>query len=190
VATLNEIAARTADVRAALIRRYRWFIHTSPERNIDSIRKTGLRPNRDVDPSKREGVVEAYGSDVGAILCLHPLGAMLYPSGANATAEPLPIGQDDPKRVTFAIEGRDLPSMLALDWSYEWERVRRRLAENPHLSPEDAALLVVNELGSIASLVPIAAEKIRVFCVGDPPANPLDWARLVAAGNESIVRHR
>jgi len=179
-----------SEVRGALIRRYRWFIHTSPEQNIDSIRETGLRPNRDVEPSKREGVIEAYGKDVGPILCLHPLGALLCPSGAKANAEPVPIGKDDPKVVTLAVEGCDLPASLALDWSYEWARALRSLTENPNLSPEDAALLVANELGSIASLLPIAAENIRVFCLANPPADPFHWPRLVAAGNESIVRHR
>ena len=189
--TLDEVVTRAARVRAALIRRYRWFIHTSPERNLDSIRKFGLRPNRDVDPSERRGVIEAYGPDVGPILCFHPLGAQECPAGADATAEPLQLGMDvEPRLVSFAVEGRDWPEQLALDWSYEWERVLRLLEEKYRdLPPEKAVVHIVNELGSIASLSSVEPEKLRVYCSNNSPTNPLSWALLLAAPIHTIIRH-
>jgi hypothetical protein len=54
-----------------------WFIHTSPEVNIESIRKEGLKPYRDATiPEDLKGLVAR-----DHILCLHPLEAKECPAG-------------------------------------------------------------------------------------------------------------
>lgn len=71
MATHADLLANMPGVRAALVRRYAWFIHTSPEQNIEGIRRGGLHTNRDAAPPTE--VIAARGQDAGAILCLHPL---------------------------------------------------------------------------------------------------------------------
>ena len=60
-------------LRAALIRRYKWFVHETPDVHIDNIRKEGLLANRDA-PAPEE-VRTAFHSARVPIVCLHPLGA-------------------------------------------------------------------------------------------------------------------
>ena len=88
-----------------------WFTHTSPEVNIDSISKQGLKPNRDAPlPEDLQGLV---ASD--HILCLHPLGAKECPAGV---CNLLPDNSaNDVKLVSFAVHAEDLPQNVNIDWS-------------------------------------------------------------------------
>jgi hypothetical protein len=181
-----DLLANMPRVRLALVSRYQWFIHTTPQGNIESIRRYGLRTNRDAAPPPE--VIAAIGAHAGAILCLHPLGAKLCPGGANANLV-LGIGQEAPKRVSFAIIAEDLPALLGVDWSYTWPLVSHALNENPNWSVEEAVLNVANEYGSIALYSPIVPSGLRVFCANNQPANPLSWKMLNAAQTDEIVRH-
>jgi hypothetical protein len=48
---------------------------------------------------------------------------------------------------------------------------------------------IANKYGSIVSYRSIAAGKIRVFCHGNRPADPLSWPLLLAANDTAIARH-
>src|SRR5262249_16052305 len=121
MATHSDLLNNLPRVRSALISRYGWFIHTTPEENIDNIRRDGLRPHMDAGPEP--DVVLILGDGGREILCLHPLGAKLYPQGANANVV-IPMGECNPKRVSLAIAAEDLPATLGLDWSFDWLRVQ------------------------------------------------------------------
>lgn len=177
-------------LRTALILRYKWFIHETPEGYINKIRANGLLPNRDA-PEPPE-VREALRSDHVPILCLHPLGAKLCPGGAAATLV-LPLGQDAPPRVSFAVDAPDLPQRIGLDWSYEWREQENELRANAHLPPDafiEIAVQLVDKFGSVAAYDGIAPNKLRVFCNGDPPANPSGWSSLNKVQDKNIVHHR
>jgi hypothetical protein len=101
----------------------------------------------------------------------------------------LGMGEQEPLRVSFAVENEDLPAELGLDWSYAPDLVLQTLDANPALSVNDAILLVANEFGSIVSYLPIEPDRLRVYCKGNPPTNPLAWRRLLATADGEIIRH-
>jgi hypothetical protein len=175
-------------VRAALFNRFRWFIHTTSEKNIASIRKTGLEVRKDARPPA-EVVNHFHGKNVGPILCLHPLGAMRCPAGAAAD-QVLLIGADEPPCVTFAIDREFLPRLVGLDWSYEWPRVQNWLNNHPQAGVEEAVLHIATEYGSVASYEDIAPDKLRVFSPDQPPANPFNWSKLKDVTDNQIARYR
>src|SRR5262245_50972470 len=104
-----DVLNSVASVRAALIQRYKWFIHTTPEQFISDIRHDGLLPN--CDAAAPEIVKRRFKADRVPILTLHPLGAKLCPRGAASTLV-LPSGANDPKLVSLAIDAIDLPKNL------------------------------------------------------------------------------
>jgi hypothetical protein len=176
-------------LRAALIQRYKWFIHETPDVKIPDIREVGLRANRDAAAPAE--VKEFFGANEVPILCLHPLGAKLCPPAAHATLEEPKIGQ----RISFAslaVKACDLPQRLGLDWSYAWNILETTILENTEIPlPELVALAaqLVNEYGSVAAYDTIDPKKIRVLCRGQPPTNPRGWSMLTDAGDENMVRH-
>lgn len=173
-------------VQAALVRRYNWFIHTTPETNIGGIREKGLLANRDALAPQE--VRMAFETDQVQILCLHPLGAKLWPRGAHSTLG-LSLGEDEPKSVSFAIEACDLPQQIGLDWSYDWRGVEAAIRANDKMTLEELVVHLVNEYGSVAAYHKINPERLRVFCVGNSPTNPLDWKMLNHANDGDILRH-
>jgi hypothetical protein len=103
------------------------------------------------------------------------------------------MGEDDPPRVTFAVDASDLPQRMGLDWSYEWPRQKVELRENADLPLEafiELAVRLVDKYGSTAAYDGIAPKMLRVFCKCDPPANPLGWSSLNDAQDQNIIRHR
>ena len=173
-------------VRAALISRYKWFIHTSPELNIRGIRNDGLQPR--IDATAPPEVREIFSLKKVPILCLHPLGAKLCPRGASSNVV-LQLGARNPKNVSFAVEACDLPRRVCLDWSYSWDLVETFISANPETSIEELTLHIASKYGSIASYDKIGPEKLRVFCADNPPANPLSWPSLSCTSDSRIVRH-
>lgn len=172
-------------VHAALTNRYKWFIHTTPEQNLERICREGLRPNRDQRPYPE--ATAALGEGAGSILCLHPLGARLCPGGAAANLL-LPLGAQGPRRISLALASEDLPNRVGLDWSYDWPGVQQRLAQNPNWTVEEAIVNIATEYGSIASYLHIEPNRLRVFCVANQPANPLSWVPLTLASARDVFR--
>jgi hypothetical protein len=123
------------------------------------------------------------------ILCLDPLGAKLCPGGAYNTLV-LPIGADPPNLVGLAIEGSDLPHRVCLDWSYALDELEGAIQANAQMELEELAVHLANEFGSVAALDDVSPERLRVFCNGQPPANPLGWSLLRNANDGDIFRHK
>lgn len=105
-----DLLAGMPAVRAAVTRRYAWFIHVTPIANLTNIRSEGLQPRSDAGPPPE--VISALGPAGKNILCLHPLGAKLHPKGTKS-----------PPLVSLAIYFEDLPQRIGLDWSYCWDVV-------------------------------------------------------------------
>jgi hypothetical protein len=173
MATHADLLNDMALLRAALIRKYTCFVHETPDVDIDSIRREGLRTNRDSQAPL--DVKTALHLEQVPILCLHPLGAQLRPGGAASTLC-LQLGQPEPPRVCLAVVAPDLPQRVGLDWSYEWDQQAASLeanADTPLQAFAEIALQLVDEFGSVAAYDNIPAIRLRVFCHRDPPANPL-----------------
>jgi hypothetical protein len=170
-------------LRKAMLLNFGWFIHTSPEMNIDSISKQGLKPNRDAPlPEDLKGLVTSEH-----ILCLHPLGAKECPAGV---CNSLPANSgNDVKLVTFAARAEDLPRIVNIDWSNAWNIVRGRIADNGEMSAQQLMRYLAFEFGSIVVYETIDPSKLRVFCSGSRPANPKTWPSLSGVSVNLIVRH-
>jgi hypothetical protein len=170
------------NVRRALVLNFGWLIHTSPEVHIQSIRDQGLVPNRDAPiPADLNGILVNR-----RVLCLHPLGAKLCPPAACNTIE----RHADTKMVTYAVKSECIPRQMHIDWSNAWEIQRDRFDGREALSGEEMALYLAINFGSVVSYEIIKPEKIRVFCNGNSPSNPLTWAPLLAGENADIVRYK
>jgi hypothetical protein len=184
MATPIDLISDMAAVHAALVSRYTWFIHASPDVYIEGIRNRGLLPSRDAE--RPQYIVDAGIAE--KLLCLYPLGASRQAPPAASTLV-LPLGQD-PRFVTYAVMRTDLPPRVGIDWSFERDKVERFLVNNPHLSVGDAALAVAHEYGSIVSYSEVSPNKLRVFCQGDPPTNPLGWKMLTQVSDDQIARQK
>jgi hypothetical protein len=182
MATAIDLISDMPAVHAALVSRYTWFIHASPDVYIEHIRRNGLLPNRDA--AQPQYVIDA--GMTGKLLCFYPLGASRQAPPAASTLT-LPMGQD-PSFVTFAVMREDLPPRVGIDWSYERAEVERFLVNNPSYTVGEAALTVAHEYGSIVSYTEVVPDKLRVFCHGDPPTNPLGWKMLTQVSNDQIAR--
>jgi len=171
----NNLLKDMPGVRSALIDQYQWFIHTTPEENIKSISSTGLEARSDdIAPSE---VQKMFNLKRVPILCLHPLGATICPKGA-CNNYILPIGSPDPKSVSLAVMGRNLPSRLGLDWSYEWRLISNRFKMYSQDSITEFTLRIANEFGSIVSYDNIPSQNLRIFNKGNAPDNPDTWMPL------------
>jgi hypothetical protein len=85
-----------------------------------------------------------------------------------------------------------LPQRVGLDRSYEWDQQAARLqanADTPLEAFAQIALQLVDEFGSVAAYDSIPSTRLRVFCNGDPPANPSVWRLLNDAQNDDIMCH-
>lgn len=179
----EDILSNMELVHATLIGRYKWFIHTTPEKNITSIRSAGLKPNSDA-PAPSEVKIK-FAKEVVPILCLHPLGAKLCPKGASSTY----VSSSNPKLVSFAVSNDHLPHNVGLDWSYAWEIVLGKLKNYSQPSIEDFIFKIAQEFGSVVSYNAIDPKNLRVFCKSNAPADPMTWEHLNTAVEQDVFRH-
>jgi hypothetical protein len=159
--------------RALTLRRYEWFIHVTSHLNVDAVIASGLIPHSDA--MAPDEVVSMLGNDARNILCLHPLGAKIHPSGMSN--RPL---------ITFAVRGEDMPRRLGLDWSYEWPMVLSRMKLYDF---EALVSNVLNDFGSVVSYDTIPPSAIRVFCKKCCPSNPLTWTPLLSMKSGDVLEH-
>ncbi|WP_375762628.1 hypothetical protein ACE10W_16720 [Bradyrhizobium sp. B025] len=164
-------------VRRAIVFNYGWAIHVSPEEHLDSICKNGLIANKDA------GIPEDLNEIVRQpkVLCMHPLGAKKCPPPACNTIEP----RTDIGMVTFAVNSEDIPQRVHLDWSNAWHFQANDIFKNQRLNAEELVRRLLVEYGSFVTYDTISPDKLRVFCEGNQPTNPLDWPALLAAQNIS-----
>ncbi len=158
-------------VRRAIVPNFGWAIHVSPEVHLSSIRQKGLIASRDawVPEELKDLVPDSH------ILCMHPLGAKLCPPPVCNT-----IGDASGTRmVTFAVETKDIPQRVHVDWSYSWEMQKGRIDEA--LTGEEIARQLITAFGSFVSYDTVSPDKLRVFCEGTQPANPASWPVLSSA---------
>lgn len=176
--THAEILRAMPQVRAGLSRHFAWFVHTSPEVYLPDIMRGGLQPNKDAPTPPSVG--SHFGQPNVRILCMHPLGAKRVPEGAASTLI-LPIGAPEPRKVSFAVAGNELPDRVDLDWSYCWSTVTQRIEANETASIENLVVTIAAEFGSVAIYDSIPPDRLRVFCKGNRPADPGRWTPLATA---------
>jgi hypothetical protein len=86
------------------------------------------------------------------------------------------MGEAEPKLTTFAILAEDLPLELNTDWTNASRQMRVDINESENMSAGKLTAFIANKYGSIVSYRSIPPDKIRVFCYGDRPADPLEPA--------------
>ncbi len=176
MATHVELLKNMDAVWAALITRYTWFIHVTSLSKIPDIRKTGIEPRDKGSPPSE--VTTELNAAARNIVCLHPLGARMQPG---------PSGESP--YATLAIRYDDLPKKVGLDWSYCWETVNRKFSDCPDLDMDLFVSHIVLELGSIVSYERIEPQKLRAYCIGRPPTNPIYWPELSKTLDEHVYSH-
>ena len=98
----EDLLTNMPTMRAAISRRFRWYIHVTEFASIGSIRSHGLQTQKD---SGAPSEVQAHvGATADFRLCFNPAGADLTPGPTK-----------NPPFVCLAIERRDLPGRLGLD---------------------------------------------------------------------------
>lgn len=174
-------------VKRALIGRYKWLIHVTQEDNLDrpeGIRATGLITHSVTKKTPPE-VVRKFGKQDVPITCFNPLGAKGCP---RPVTDPTAIvGVSKPTHISLAVDVSDLPPQVGLDWTYSWNCVERYLQNSKNQSIEEIVANLANEYGSVVVYEEIPPDKLRAYCEGNSPTNPLSWMALRKASN--IIRH-
>jgi len=171
-----------ANILRALKLNFGWLVHASPDIHLKSIREGGLRPFRDASiPRDLHGIVPDRH-----ILCLHPLGAKLCPLPVCKSAG----DEKDINLVTFAVANEDFPRDVHTDWSNAWGFQSGRIDLYKNDGVDFIARHLVTEFGSVVSYSTIEPDKLRVFCHGAPPADPLRWPLLPDVNDEQIYRYK
>lgn len=175
--TSSDLLEKMPLVRAAVTRRYTWFIHVTSLEKLKSIRGSQLEPRGDANPPPE--VASALGDSGRNILCLHPLGARLHPKGTK-----------NPPFASLAIYFEHLPQKIGLDWSYSWDIVVGRFALHPDLTIDCFVSRIVREFGSLVSYEAVAAINLRVCTMGASPTDPSCWPNLVSTPDDQVYPHR
>lgn len=178
---INQIFEFTR-IKKALVQNFRWLIHVSPEKHLGSINEKGLIASRDAYiPTGLNNLVPDRH-----ILCLHPLGAKMCPLPVCKTVE------DEPEvnLVTLAVAVEELPERMHSDWSNAWQLQEGRISLYESRGADFVAKHLIAEFGSVVSYDAISPEKLRVFCVDAPPADPLRWSPLTSAADKMIHRYK
>jgi hypothetical protein len=171
-----ELLRDMVTVRRAFVARFKYFIHVTPADNFDAIRAHGLKPCFDSQPPPE--VLQELGDDARNILCLHPLGAKLRPTGTK-----------EPPLISLAVAAEHIPGRLGLDWSYSWVIVLGRMRQHPTMPIGEFVARIADEFGSIISYDPIPPDSLRAFCLRNESAHPLGWAPLTRVPKDQVVQH-
>ncbi|MEA2899166.1 MAG: hypothetical protein QOJ84_4781 [Bradyrhizobium sp.] len=172
---LTRLVFDFAIVRRAIIFNFGWAIHVSPIDHVDKIRSEGLIANKDAwIPDGLKGLVPKPN-----VLCLHPFGAAACPPPVCNTIENRP----EIDMLTFAVHKEDIPQHVQLDWSNAWQQQELLIWRYAQLPVEEIVRRVLVEIGSFVSYDAITPDKLRVFCKGSQPANPLSWPALASCAS-------
>jgi hypothetical protein len=166
---LTRLVFDLAIVRRAIIFNFAWATHISP---IDHLEKIVGKDwsNRDAPIlDELRGLVPEP-----KVLCLHPLGVAACPPAVCYTIEARP----EIERVTFAVHKDHIPRRVQLDWSNTWPQQESLMWRNAQLPAEEIVRHVLVEIGSFVSYDAITPDKLRVFCKGSQPKNPLSWPAI------------
>ena len=181
----HELLKEMAAFRSALINKFQWFIHSAPDSALGRIRTQGLVVNHFHCAPKE--VRDFCKCEKIPILCLHPMGAKLEPRGTMSNLPDIPLGDQDPKKIKFAIGSTDLPARVGLDWTYEWDVQDRALRKLSKVSVECVGVWLAHELGSIVSYDGIASTSLRVCVKSSDQKNPSSWPSLCEASDADIL---
>jgi hypothetical protein len=163
-------------LRDAVLSKYGWFVHDTGLARLGAVRTNGL-VLRHYEPHEIPQDVREYLGEGGCgILCFYPDGADLRPQSSQ-----------EPPHIRLAIPALSLPATIGMDWSYENKRVQRRREQNPDAPLIDLCLQVIQELGSIASYIPVNAEELRVCSIDSDPGAPKDWPYLKDTADDRIM---
>jgi hypothetical protein len=165
-------------MRDALISRFDWFVHTTKNSALPSIRREGLRPTmpdgyflRDLPDVVRE----AIGQGAERVVCLWPQGAL--PMNVDKAA---PLDPDPPEMVRLALRATDLCRRVGLDWSYpySWGLAEQIRADSPNMDSSAVAVDVARRSGSIVSYDVIPAQALLICPPGGDVSDPSKWIPL------------
>lgn len=165
-----EIFAPSSELRELFCERYGWVTHETGLCLLSEIRRTGLQPRQ---PCHLPAALAGNSLDNAAIVCLKPWGSVAA-TGSSHGGE----------KLTLAVKSSDLPRMLALDWSYEFQAVLT-LWQSCSQSKAEFCLAVVAEFGSVVALetIPVAALRVRTKGSGSDPAT---WPTLIEAKTDQV----
>ncbi len=171
-----ELFERGDSCREALIAKFQYFTHDTPDKYLPCIKKNGLVPH-EVTPSSGDEFIRYYECR-RKITCLRPVGAELCPKSSG----PPPFAR-------LAVSSLDLPRLLSLDWSYDWGLARVLREGSPQRSSVEIFVEVARRRGSIAVYDPIPAIKLTVWQEGLPD-DPALWPRLAETAESEIKTFR
>jgi len=161
---LSKEGRRNAQV--ALAAAFPFLVHWGKAKAVQSIQQDGLIPRTQGIDSIVDAadIKAAFDGIVPAALCLsdpmHPLDPM----------------QDGPW-VQFAVQTRDLPDCVCLDWTLRasWRLPLVLLDDGQCDTPEAAFVEAFRRCRSVVVAEPIPADRLRIRLVDSPPDMPGNW---------------
>ena len=166
--------------RAAMLRNYRWFVHTAPISAFDSINKIGLEPRR---PRHWSGpppatVIRRIGRHPDRVIFLWPKGESILSVGAD----------EGEKLFRVALKPDDLPVRLGVDWSFPdaWTKAARHRNANPLRDIGEIFAFVAEECGSFVVYDPIPPEALVVCPLGGANADQSEWLPLIKCQRKDV----
>lgn len=166
-----------ARAREVVCRNHQWFVHASPIRCFERIRKNGLQPrNPFLDGDDGSDLTHA----TARVVCLTPI-----PSGMDTR----------PKRgeaqFVVAVQNVNLPANVGVDRSYTGfaELIDILKNERPDRDNADIFAEVVYRRGCIISFDAVPPENLRLWDGKSPIDVPAGWPQLTACsvGDAGIV---
>lgn len=165
-----------AELEEALVARWNWFLHETPIANLASIRQHGLLP-KNPDCVVPAGVAAALGGNANQLICLHPLGAKVRPSGTKSGWQ-----------ARLAIRSTSVPSPISLDWSYEWDRILQEWQAVAGKSFVEFSSDISHTYGSVAAYSVIPSSQFMIQLRGCPD-DPATWPSLSEADDAEVYLH-
>ena len=151
ISLCSEMYENMANFHNKLSNLTNWFFHITSCSNLDSIRKSGLKPcdkNKNCCPKKFEAL---FGGNAASILCLQPHGSSLQPKSSGW-----------PPFIDLAISSNNLPKKISLDWSYEWSNLCCQWKQSGSISYADFACGITRKFGSVASYDSIPTKHLLI----------------------------
>lgn len=165
--------------RDVFVTRYPFVVHAGRAECLDSFVARGLVPAAlacalDVDKDELRSVL---GGSIPDIVCL------------TTPIQPV-LGAHGGPLVQFAVQTRDLPGVLSLDWSMAgtWSLPDILLGDRSCATLDEAFIETFRRRRSIVVTQCIHAEFLRVRTLTSVASDPACWPKLLATAPEDIYR--